>query len=345
LRVSERMKPVAVVLILLVAVLAALPAAASCAGSAVLSSANGTDTADRSFIWTATVFDPFYFPSYAPLDYQPPFHQLKASFWAAGSGDPAVGVGNDNGSRDLVALSDLDFVTYTYPFPVHFGAELNSDWSFAGVDGCNQTSSCTCLLLSDTDPQEIDGLFALVATTTDPVDGTFVNLGGSDPLGNGQPIVLLEIPRPTVTDVIRPQADTVEVTVTVPTRSAGVYEAAAGAGCFCGPTEFLVRLQVLPRGSVPPVGRTPGAWPVAPLAGGGAQSVTPTDGSVTVQATCPGGDSDVYLVTELFFDSGFSASFVSGNSIPVECGGNLSGEFLLDVRSPSQAPGRGGKNR
>ena len=87
------------------------------------------------------------------------------------------------------------------------------------------------------------------------------------------------------------------------------------------------------------------SWPVAALAGGGGQPVTPTDGSVTVQATCPGGDADVYLVTELFFDSGFSTSFVSGNSIPVECGGNLSGEFLLEIRNSFQAPARGGKNR
>jgi hypothetical protein len=66
---------------------------------------------------------------------------------------------------------------------------------------------------------------------------------------------------------------------------------------------------------------------------------------VTVQATCPSGDSDVYLVTELFFDSGFSAAFVSGNSIPVECGGNLSGEFLFDVRTSSPLPRPVGKNR
>jgi hypothetical protein len=50
-------------------------------------------------------------------------------------------------------------------------------------------------------------------------------------------------------------------------------------------------------------------------------------------------------VTELFFDSNFSTPFVSANSIPVECGGNLSGEFLSGVRDASRARGRGGKNR
>jgi len=250
----------------------------------------------------------------------------------------------NNGTRDLFP-GDLAYASD--PFPVYFGAELNTDWSFMGVDAsmCPMAGGCTCLLLTDVDAQEIHGLFALVGAANDPVAGTFFNLAGSDPLGNALPIVLQEVPRPFVTNVVRPLTDTVEITLTVPTRTAGVYDAASGAGCFCGPTEFVIREQVLPRGSLPPVGRSLAAWPVAPLAGGGTQSATPTDGSVTVQATCPSGDSDVYLVTELFFDSGFSAAFVSGNSIPVECGGNLSGEFLLDVRTSSPLPRPVGKNR
>ena len=50
-------------------------------------------------------------------------------------------------------------------------------------------------------------------------------------------------------------------------------------------------------------------------------------------------------ITELTFDSGFKSPFVSGNSIPIECGGNLSGGFLLDIRNSFQPPARGGKNR
>ena len=347
------MKPVGVALILVLAVvLSALPAAAACGISHPLSTVNGTDPAERSFIWSATVFDPFYFPSYAPLDYQPPFNtsqltQLSASFWIVGMGDPSgsSGYDYDNGTRDLFGTGDLAYGSD--PFPVYFGAELNTDWSFMGVDAtlCPMAGGCTCLLLNDVDRQGIHGLFALVGAANDPVAGTFFNLAGSDPLGNALPIVLREVPRPTVTNVVRPQTDTVEITLTVPTRSAGVYEAASGAGCVCGPTEFLIRQQVLPRGSVPPAGRSLSSWPLAALAGGGAQTATPTDGSVTVQANCSGADADVYLVTELFFDSGFSAPFVSGNSIPVECGGNLSGEYLLDIRNSFQPPGRGGKNR
>ncbi len=93
------------------------------------------------------------------------------------------------------------------------------------------------------------------------------------------------------------------------------------------------------------MGRSLATWPIAPVPGGGTQPDTPTDGSVTLQADCPGGDSDVYLVTELTFDSGFKSPFVSGNSIPIECGGNLSGGFLLDIRNSFQPPARGGKNR
>ncbi|NIL99521.1 MAG: hypothetical protein GTN89_00845 [Acidobacteria bacterium] len=323
-----------------------LPAGANCVSSHPISTANGTDPAYRSFIWTSTVFEPFYFPTYAPLDYQPPITpQLQASFWLSGMGDPAIGAGHDNGSRDLSDPAVGDLAYQSDPFPVYFGAELDSDWSFPGIDGCPPAGGCTCLLLSDVDAQQRHGLFALVGAANDPVGGTFFNLTGSDPLGNGLPIVLREVPRPVVTDVQRPQADTVEITVTVRGRAAGVYDAASGAGCACGPTEFLVRQRVLPRDSVPPTGRTPTSWAVAPLVGGGAQTPTPVDGSVTVESTCPGGDTDVYLVTELFFDSGFSTAFVSGNSIPVECGGNLSGEFLLDVRTLFEQPRPRGKNR
>jgi hypothetical protein len=347
------MKAVGVGLILvLAAVLPALPVAASCAvtmADTSISSANGTDPAYRSFIWSRSVFEPFYFESYLPVAYEPPFTPvLKATFWSLGEGDPAFGIGNDSGIRNLVG-QDLTFGYPPYPpnnpYDVFYAAQLSSDWTLPDIDGCNDMSTCTCLLLSDVDPQERHGLFALVGAATDTLNGTFFNLTGSDQLGNGLPIVLQEIPRPVVTGVVRPLADTVEITLTVPTRSGGVYEAASGAGCFCGPTEFLIRGQVLPRGSVPPVGRSLSSWPVAALAGGGAQPATPTDGSVTVEATCPAGDADVYLVTDLFFDSGFSSAFVSGNSIPVECGGNLSGEFLLDVRTSSQLPRPSGKNR
>jgi hypothetical protein len=332
--------------VVLVAVVSALPATANCVSSHQVSSVNGTDPAERSFIWTATVFYPFYFPSYAPLDYKPPVSSaLGASFWISGMGDPSSGPGYDNGDRDLLAEEDLDFYDRTNPFPIYYGAELNTDWMFSGVDLCPPAGGCTCLLLTDVDSQGIQGSFALVGAANDPVAGTFFNLAGTDPSGNGLPIVLQGVPRPIVTNAVRPLADTVEITLTVPTRSAGVYEAASGAGCSCGPTEFLIRHLVLPRGSVPPLGRSLASWPVAPLAGGGAQPRTPTDGSVTVEASCSGGDADVYLVTELFFDSGFSTEFVSGNSIPVECGGNLSGEYLLEVRTSSPLPRPDGKKR
>ncbi len=341
------MKTLRLVLFACVAAAASVsPAAAACMSSHPIRSAAGTDPADRSFIWSSTVFAPFYFPTYAPLAYVPPItSQLQASFWVSGLGDPAYGAGQDNGSRSLAADGDLAFVHDTSPFDIYFAAELDSDWSSSGVDGCPASGGCTCLLLSDVDSQQRNGLFALVGAANDPVGGTFFNLTGSDPLGNGEPIVLQEVPRPVVTDVQRPQADTVEITVTVPGRARGVYEAASGAGCACGPTEYLIRRQIVPRDSPAPTGRAPGSWPVAPLAGGGGQTATPVNGSVTVEATCAGGDADVYLVTELFFDSGFSTAFVSGNSIPVECGGNLSGEFLLDVRNLFQQPRPRGKNR
>ena len=81
-------------ILVLVAGLSVPPASASCVGTMAdteIRSANGTDPAYRSFIWSQSVFDPFYFESYPPLAYQPPFTaQLKATFWSLGQGDPAL---------------------------------------------------------------------------------------------------------------------------------------------------------------------------------------------------------------------------------------------------------------
>ena len=123
------MKAIEVTLVVvLAAVPAALPATAACGVSHPLSSANGTDPANRSFIWSATVFEPFYFPTYAPLDYQRPVTSaLGASFWISG-----MGTTYNNGNRDLFP-GDLAY-DENMPFSVYFGAELNTDWTFMGVD-------------------------------------------------------------------------------------------------------------------------------------------------------------------------------------------------------------------
>jgi hypothetical protein len=307
-----------------------------------------TPREQRSFIWTASVFAPLYFESYAPLAYRAPFTtSASASFWSAGSGDLAVGMGNDSGAFDLIAAGGLPYDDTTYSAEgVVFAAELETDWSDAMVDGCNDMSPCTCLLLSDEDPEGRSGYFALVAATADAMGDTSFNLAGTDPIGNGLPIVLQPIPFPTVSAVTLSQPDTLDITVDLPDRVVGVYEAESGAGCSCGPIGFSIYHQVVTPSSdwVPPDDRDPAAWTLAALAGGGPQGVTPLDQSVTVEVACPDPATQrVYLAAQLHFDSGFSTATVSGNSVPVDC---VDGSIPLNPisqRHPASS-GRGRKS-
>jgi hypothetical protein len=57
-------------------------------------------------------------------------------------------------------------------------------------------------------------------------------------------------------------------------------------------------------------------------------------GSVVVESLCGSVDNDVYLSTELWFDSDFTAPFVSSNSTRIECG-----PTLADPEKPRFRPG------
>ena len=317
--------------------LAAAHSGASCVGSSTLRSF-GAGPDERSFIWTATIFDPLYFPSYEPLDYEAPLTGgLTASFWAAGLGDPDPGEGYDNGSFD--PSGSLAYGV-NVAYQVYYAAQLDADWTDPMTDNCNGPNACTCLLLEDVDPTGRDGFFALVAAKSDSAGDTSFHLAGQDPLGNAQPIVLRPIPPPTVTAVNRPVPDTVEVSVTVARRNSGVYEAVSGAGCSCGPTSFLVYEQVITRSAdwTPPTNRDLAMWTLASPAGGGSQTATPVDGSITVSVNCPTPvDERIYLAARLLFDSDFSTAQVSANSIPIDCDPSAPGDPVR-VPIPSVSP-------
>lgn len=326
--------------------LLAAQAGADCIGSPVLTSFAGPDPAERSYIWTASVFSPLYFDtSYAPLDYKVPVTpNLSASFWEAGSGDPAIGAGNDNGTFDLYAAGMLSFGANP-DYNVFYAAVLDAGWPDGEVDGCTQPNACTCLLFADQDMAGRGGYFALVAARADGLADTSFNLGGADPVGYGLPIVLRPIPVPGVTGAVSPQAGTVEITVMLGDNMAGVYEAESGAGCSCGPIEYSVYRQTVTTGAdwVPPDDRDPAAWTLATLAGGGAQAPTALGQPVTLSIDCTTPALDhVYLATRLHFDSGFASAWVSANSIPVACDGSLPLDPLSQRRRLSHQ-GRGGK--
>ena len=265
---------------------------------------------------------------------------VSASFWAQGTGDVAVGVGNDNGLFDLVATGGVPYPSFP-SYGYHAGAELFSGWQ-PGTDGCINGGNCLCMLLTDTDGA--NSYFAIVGAQSSPTLTTTLEQGGTDTSGlYNAPIIMTTVTPPAINGSTRVGTD-VQLNVSVGPQG-GVY---MKDGCNCGPTGYKVLQQVVPRGNMPPSDRSTG-WVEAPLAGGGAQGVTAIGAQVSVESTCGTADSDVYLATQLFFDSGFSTSLVSGNSSRVECGTNLA-----DPDSkPRQRPGdikprsnsRGGRGR
>jgi hypothetical protein len=74
------------------------------------------------------------------------------------------------------------------------------------------------------------------------------------------------------------------------------------------------------------------------LVGGGAQPETPVGSPVTVEALCGATNVDVYLATQLTFDSGFTTDVVSANSTRIECGPNVANPTPIRPRVIPERP-------
>ena len=160
--------------------------------------------------------------------------------------------------------------------------------------------------------------YQLVSLTA--IFDTFFNQGGSDGNGNEMPIVLVPVDAPNITGSTRLGNFDVDLQVTVPNSGNGVYQQ---DGCNCAPIGFKVLQSVVARGGMPPSTRDLGAWNEPMTSGGQPQDVTALGATASVRSACGSSNTDVYLTTQLFFDSGFSTSVVSANSARVECGPNL----------------------
>jgi hypothetical protein len=237
------------------------------------------------------------------------------SFWSQGLGNVAPLVGVDNGTFDVIANGGIYFYSYT-DTGFYGGAYLQTGWA-TGSDGCIGANNCLCALLTDQDGD--DSYWAIAGARSNTGFTTSLNRGGTDGSGYlNAPLILVRADKPSIIGSARVGTD-VDLQVSVAPPSGGVY---VKDGCNCGPTGFKVLQQIVPRGNMPPTDRSLG-WVEAPLSVGGAQNVTPMGGTVSVRSLCGPADQDVYLATQLFFDSGFSTSVVSGNSSRVECGTNL----------------------
>lgn len=303
------------------------PAQAACAGTLGLiqtSASNSTTSwifSDPQWAANCGGGSQYYCYTSAPAMAAP-----AGKFWAIGTGNPAIGLGDDNGSFDASGwLRELNppFGGYLfYPFLIAGG------WPGASDGGCPVGSNpCTCVLLED----QINGVgyYAIVGARDNGA-----GLYSAIQPGN-QPIQLLPIPAPgiTATQRLNPSLD-VDATVKLATAGGAVYDP---TGCGCAPTGFRVREQIVTADpgdgdANAPVDRAEGSgWNLPDLAAGGPQGTATfglgmSDGAV-VRSLCGGmgqaGDKDVYLATELVFPDGFTTDLVSANSTRIECGPNL----------------------
>jgi hypothetical protein len=288
---------------------------------------------------------------YTPGGPFPPYNHavtpdLKGSFWsfnpAPGGGDPALGLGNDNGSTDQYNwLYWPGYPGYaTGPFAAHLGGVTGaSHWNAVGVDGCidndgaiaGTADPAQCMVVLLTDDNDTDnGFFALLSVGPDAgQDYNFATATG------GGPINLAPIPKPNITGSVRNGANSVDLTVNVqlpPGPANGLYltcQQAALSGA-----RYRIYVQDTAPITDPPGGEdsrdlsqwTPSGGPI------------PVGQPTNVTVTCGGVDREFFLCSTVEFPTGngnfYEVNNCSRNSTQVECGPNM-------AQPPARRPGPG----
>jgi hypothetical protein len=321
-----------------VLVLAALsPVEAICGSNPLIRTRTGPGTS-ASFIWGSS-WAHSYYAGYPAFGSMPPLSaNADATFWALGTGNPALGPGDDAGTWTAAANGWMYYINSYYGG--WYAAEIFTGWGTSNaIDGCvqnNPAGSCTCVLITDQDGTT--GYFALASDDADAAWNFDLVQPGTDGSGNFSGIILEPIPAPTVVNAARKAASLdLDITVNVPMPAAGIYQ--SGGSCACGPIGYKVKQAIVLRGQPAPSDRVNG-WTDMALVGGGAQAVTAMGSPVTVESLCGASNQDVYIATELVFDSDFVAPVVSGDATRVECGPDVAEPERPRFRPGTQRPPR-----
>jgi hypothetical protein len=261
---------------------------------------------------------------------------LFGLFWSLGTGDPQVGVGDDNGAWTVAGWSKQASVDQSGGEPLpgglyHYPAWLtrptsppvanpNSvaghsfDWADPLVDGCvaNAGASpeidgteCTCVLLND--QWDGEGYFSLLSARVNEFDDFDLPVVDAVRFGT--------ISRPRIMGTMGTPDRDVDVDVLADPPMDGVFES---GGCECG-LGYKVYAYLVPRGAMAPVDRAEG-WYEPPTASGGPQSITPFGQQATVTVDCDETtQQDFFLSVRLVTDDGFATRYGSVNSFMVEC--------------------------
>jgi hypothetical protein len=334
--------------VLAVALSLAAPVGAACGATSIISTI-ASDGNSPIFNQEFANHPSFYFdPAYGSATVysddagnpvpQPLSPAASISFWNLGTGDPRVGYGDDNADYDMIAAGGFyayGYVNAAYPGGYQYAGSINGTWEGSG-DGCVTNDGCMCLLITDQDGA--NGYFAALGAQAQTVS-TFMNVGASPA---NEAIILQAIPAPVITGSVRDVAtNNVTLTVNLPAPAAGDY---SQDGCGCGPVGYKVLQAKVLRLDAPPSNRdlAQGGWSELTLPDGTTpQGVTPFGGAgVDLSSNCGATDEDVYVTTQLVFDSGFATDVVSENSLRIECGPNLANPSDDRPRPGSDRPGR-----
>lgn len=268
----------------------------------------------------------------------PPVSQgMRGVYWAVGSGNPVVGLGNDSGifSGGFLATDfwlkqvSVPLTNGLYQYPAWLSLKLGPNyavgppvtWSAPDADGCGPAGSppaqvCTCFML--TDEWDGAGYFATLCAQSDVLGNTRY-----DP---GQTIRLAPVPQALITSSARDVA-TGDVTLSVGLRNSdGNPDSAAEGvysfdGCPSGLQGFKIFGAIVPRGATP----TPGQFVELPRADGTAQGTTGFGAQVAVRGDCnPASEQDLFLAVKVIGEgpTPFTTG-TSGASARVPCGANL----------------------
>ncbi len=265
---------------------------------------------------------------------------LQADFWSLNTGDPTVGLGDDDGSR-----ANSDWLQRFQGNPI-YGIYMTkaNNWSQPGIDGCIENKPARgeermVALFGDTDAGGTTAYWAVSITQRDTAASPQFDFQGNPPAH----IQLIEIPTPAIVASRKLSADVIEVDIQCPDLSAGFYTDGNNVlsdvvqGC-------QIFQQQLALNSPGPAGA--GSRDLANgWAAIGAAIPSGSVGTVTLGGCNATNDFSNYLGVGIALDSGFTTNFVGPNSNRVDCGPNVatpSPRFKLIDKEP-KGKGRVGR--
>lgn len=269
----------------------------ACSVPRAITSSTGVTLDSTSYVYTPGV-DPLTSPSGLSVT-----AAFDGAFWSLGDGDPQVGIGRDSGSWPAIVSTPTVGADWVRSYP-EYPVFIAGNWASSSlIDGCIDNSPaprCVAILLEDQVGET--GYMVLLSSLADSSSNyTFVQPGGG-------PIDLAEIPQAPLLNSMQSAPGVVTVNLGAPDVSAGSY-----LECGNEHAGYQIYSQSAARGSASP------ADPLIETGGWTALGDPVPNGQPSqLDLDCSSGD-DIFLATQLLFDSGYSTKRVSG-SIRISCG-------------------------